>query len=231
MNISENSAELFKAISAAQGEFRTVEKNATNPHFKSKFAPLDSIIEMIRPIMPKHGLAALQFTDIQESGIVVETIITHESGQFISGKLFMPAVKQDPQGYGSALTYGRRSALGAALGIVSDEDVDGNGGGNGADDKKKQPVVPPQTPPQKQSTLDLIEKRIDSFATKTAQELTAWYLDDENLKLIEAKSSLSAEELSKANKYFAQMKDTLEKRKPTTAQRQGAPTAQAGDFF
>jgi len=128
MNVTEDRKELFKAIAAAQGEFTTVEKNAKNPHFNSKFAPLDSIIEMIRPILPKHGLAVVQFTDIPESGngVIIETIITHESGQYISGRLGMPTVKQDPQGYGSSITYGRRYALGAALGIVSDEDVDGN---------------------------------------------------------------------------------------------------------
>ena len=128
MNVTEGSDLLFKAIAAAQGEFTTVEKNAKNPHFNSKFAPLDSIIEMIRPILPKHGLSVIQFTDIPESGngVIIETIITHESGQYISGRLQMPTVKQDPQGYGSSITYGRRYALGAALGIVSDEDVDGN---------------------------------------------------------------------------------------------------------
>jgi hypothetical protein len=128
MNVTENRDLLFKAIAAAQGEFTTVDKSASNPHFKSKFAPLDSIIEMIRPILPKHGLSVVQFTDIPESGngVIIETIITHDSGQYISGRLFMPTVKQDPQGYGSSITYGRRYALGAALGIVSDEDVDGN---------------------------------------------------------------------------------------------------------
>jgi hypothetical protein len=128
MNVTENRDLLFKAIAAAQGEFTTVDKSASNPHFKSKFAPLDSIIEMIRPILPKHGLSVVQFTDIPEggNGVIIETVITHDSGQYISGRLLMPTVKQDPQGYGSSITYGRRYALGAALGIVSDEDVDGN---------------------------------------------------------------------------------------------------------
>lgn len=139
MNISEGKGDLFAAISNAQAEFSTVAKNATNPHFKSKFAPLDTIIEMIRPILPKHGLAVMQFTDIAEAGIVVETVITHSSGQYISGALAMPVVKQDPQGYGSALTYGRRYALAAALGIVSDEDVEGN-----ATDKQKDSAKKPE---------------------------------------------------------------------------------------
>ena len=128
MEVTEYRKELFKAISAAQGEFSTVDKGKDNPFFKSKYAPLDSIIEMIRPILPKHGLSVVQFTDIPESGngIIIETVITHESGQYISGKLLMPLTKIDPQGAGSAITYGRRYALAAALGIVSDEDIDGN---------------------------------------------------------------------------------------------------------
>jgi hypothetical protein len=128
MNVTEERKELFKALSMAQKEFTTVAKDKENPHFKSKFAPLDTIIEMLRPILPKHGLAFMQFNDTPEDGqgVIIETIITHESGQFISGRLLMPMAKQDPQGCGSAITYGRRYALAAALGIVSDEDVDGN---------------------------------------------------------------------------------------------------------
>lgn len=143
MNVTDDRKELFLALSRAQGEFTTVEKNAKNPHFNSKFAPLDSIIEMIRPILPKHGLSVVQFTDLPESGggVIIETVITHESGQYISGKLYMPTVKQDPQGYGSAISYGRRYALGAALGIVSDEDVDGN---QGEAPKRQQAAKPAQ---------------------------------------------------------------------------------------
>lgn len=147
MNVSDDRKELFKAISAAQGEFTTVEKGKDNPFFKSKYAPLDSIIEMIRPILPKHGLSVVQFTDIPQDGqgVIVETIITHESGQYISGRLLMPMAKVDPQGAGSAISYGRRYALAAALNIVSDEDVDGNGHG----EKEKKPAnktAPTSTP-------------------------------------------------------------------------------------
>ena len=142
MNKSETTVTIFKAISAAQGDFKTVEKTSLNTHFKSKFAPLDSIIEMLRPILPKHGLSFIQFTDTDDTGIIVETVIAHESGEWVSGRLKMPATKQDPQGYGSALTYGRRYGLAAALGIVSDEDVDGNGNGEG--EKKQQQQTPPK---------------------------------------------------------------------------------------
>lgn len=129
MNITENHAELFKAMAAAQGEFTTVAKDKDNPFYKSKYAPLDSIIEMVRPVLAKHGLSVMQFTDLPDTGegVLIETIITHLSGEYISGKLYMPAAKLDPQGFGSAITYGRRYALAAALGIVSDEDNDGQG--------------------------------------------------------------------------------------------------------
>jgi len=151
MNITENREALFKAISAAQGEFSTVEKGKDNSFFKSKYAPLDAIIEMIRPILPKYGLAVMQFTDMPENGdgIIVETIITHQSGQYVSGRLLMPLAKVDPQGAGSAITYGRRYALAAALNIVSDEDVDGNHNTDTKTPPKKDVQAPtPKSEPQ-----------------------------------------------------------------------------------
>ena len=93
----------------------------------------------------------MQFTDLPETGegVLIETIITHDSGQYISGRLYMPAAKLDPQGFGSAITYGRRYALAAALGIVSDEDNDGNG-------IKGKPKVdpPPKSAPQGSAAVD-----------------------------------------------------------------------------
>jgi len=171
MNISENKKELFAAISLAQAEFTTVHKNATNPHFKSKFAPLDTIIEMIRPIMAKHGLSVMQFTDIADSGIIVETVIAHSSGQHVSGLLAMPVVKQDPQGYGSALTYGRRYGLAAALGIVSDEDVDGNGPQKPEDKMKKpEPKIELVGTPEIAAMRDLLSMGKDYNEAKFCAE-------------------------------------------------------------
>lgn len=185
MNVTEERSALFKAIAAAQGEFTTVEKNAKNPHFNSKFAPLDSIIEMIRPILPKHGLSVVQFTDLPESGggVIIETVITHESGQFISGRLYMPTVKQDPQGYGSAITYGRRYALGAALGIVSDEDVDGNQAETPARAARaqQQPAAPANLDPKDAEHIDRIKKALHTLyaadkkaALDKVEELTSF---------------------------------------------------------
>lgn len=168
MNASNETDKLFAALSAAQGEFTTVEKGRDNPFFKSKYAPLDSIIEMVRPVLPKHGLAFVQFNDIPENGqgVIIETIITHSSGQFIGGKLLMPLAKVDPQGAGSAITYGRRYALAAALGIVSDEDVDGNG-----HDAKK----PEQKAPPKVATINAEQnKRLRTLLTTNKVDADVW---------------------------------------------------------
>jgi len=196
MFVTEERALLFKAIAAAQGEFSTVEKSAKNPHFNSKFAPLDSIIEMIRPILPRHGLSVIQFTDIPESGngIIIETIISHESGQYISGRLQMPTVKNDPQGYGSSISYGRRYSLGAALGIVSDEDVDGNQ--TEAPEKKPRPAQQPSKPAQQpnadpkdaeyheriKDALRAIYGDDKAAALAKVEELTTWEKDGKTIK-------------------------------------------------
>lgn len=176
MNASEEKKDLFMAISKAQGEFTTVCKNAVNPHFKSKFAPLDTIIEMIRPILAKYELSVMQFTDIAESGIIVETVIAHSSGQHISGLLAMPAVKQDPQGYGSALTYGRRYGLAAALGIVSDEDTDGNGSQK-EDSKKDQTKVEFIGTPEIAAMRDLLEQGKEYNEAKFCAEARIKFLE------------------------------------------------------
>jgi len=175
---SEDKKELFTAIAKAQGEFTTVEKNAENPHFRSKFAPLDTIIEMIRPVLAKHGLSVMQHCDIPESGagIIIETMITHESGQHISSRLFMPVVKSDPQGYGSSISYGRRYSLAAALGIVSDEDVDGNQG----KDEKKTP--PPKSAPKTDAGGQKTPTTDAEYQARIKNKLQELYGDDQDKK-------------------------------------------------
>lgn len=231
MNKSETTVTIFKAISAAQGDFKTVEKTSLNPHFKSKFAPLDSIIEMLRPILPKHGLSFIQFTDTDDIGIIVETVIAHESGEWISGRLKMPATKQDPQGYGSALTYGRRYGLAAALGIVSDEDVDGDG--NGESEKKAQPQQPqnqqsrthqqPQKQPQSvgltpsQQAYAKLQEWIDQASANKKkfpdqESFKSWFLDDNNTVLITQKQLLDASDTSAINRHFEHTMALLPKR-------------------
>lgn len=120
---SETIAELSKALASAQNQMTHAIKDATNPHFKSKYADLAAIVESIRGPLGKNGLSYSQLCDFTESGgLIVETILMHSSGEWIGGKLFMPVPQQTPQGIGSAITYAKRYSLAAIVGIASDDD-------------------------------------------------------------------------------------------------------------
>lgn len=117
---------IASAFVKAQKAFAPALKTNTNPHFKSRYVGLDGCIEAVIDALNSNGIALLQPTHEDATGVTVETLFLHESGEILSGgKLHVPASKQDPQGYGSALTYARRYSLMAACGIAPEDD-DGN---------------------------------------------------------------------------------------------------------
>ena len=117
---------IFQAFIAAQKEFGPALKTSTNPHFRSRYADLSACVEAVIDALNVNGLGLVQVTHPCESGVSVETVLVHESGQTMtSGVLHVPASKQDAQGYGSALTYARRYSLMAICGIAPEDD-DGN---------------------------------------------------------------------------------------------------------
>ena len=114
------------ALVKAQKAFGPALKSSTNPHFKSRYADLSACVEAVIDALNDNGIALIQRNIETESGVCVETVFVHESGESLSsGPLHVPAAKQDPQGYGSALTYARRYSLMAACGIAPEDD-DGN---------------------------------------------------------------------------------------------------------
>jgi len=114
------------AIVKAQMAFGPALKTSQNPHFKSRYADLSACVEAVIEALNANGIALIQRTFPCESGVTVETVFLHTSGETMSsGPLHVPASKQDPQGYGSALTYARRYSLMAACGIAPEDD-DGN---------------------------------------------------------------------------------------------------------
>lgn len=119
--------EITKALLKAQKQFPTIKKEDKNPFFKSSYAGLPSVLEVVLPILQKEGLVLIQSPLTEGDKIGVETTIYHaESGESINGKFTMTLAKNDPQGAGSAITYARRYALVAMLGLNVDEDDDGN---------------------------------------------------------------------------------------------------------
>lgn len=126
MNTSDTITKVAAAFVAAQSELGHAPKDSTNPHFKSKYADLATVIDTMRPVLAKHKLAVLQRNQPSERGVTVQTVLLHESGEWIADDgLHVPAAKNDPQGFGSALTYTRRYGLASLLGVAQDDD-DGN---------------------------------------------------------------------------------------------------------
>ncbi len=114
------------AFVKAQAAFGPALKTSDNPHFRSKYAGLDACIEAVIDALHANGIALMQRNVPCESGVSVETILLHTSGETISGGiLHVPASKQDAQGYGSALTYARRYGILTLCGIAPEDD-DGN---------------------------------------------------------------------------------------------------------
>lgn len=128
MNKSETIQEISKAMVKFQQEVKQPLKDKDNPFFKSKYVPLENVVEAITDVAPKHGLSFMQWALNDDTGRVgVATIVTHESGEFIEfDPVFMNADKNTPQGAGSLITYLKRYTLSAIFGITSDQDDDGN---------------------------------------------------------------------------------------------------------
>lgn len=142
MNQSETIGSLAGALAKAQGAIRFALRDSANPFFKSKYADLASVVEAIRDPLSQNGLAWIQrIHESQREEVRVETIILHDSGEWIScGILTVPVSKADAQGHGSALTYARRYSVSAAFGVAADDD-DGN-----AAAKAAPPARPRDTP-------------------------------------------------------------------------------------
>lgn len=128
MKKSETIIELSKAFAKMQKELEQPLKNANNPFFKSKYVPLENVVDSITKASSKHGLSFTQFPSSDENGnVTVGTMVMHESGEWIEyDPICMKPVKNDPQAIGSAITYAKRYALSAIFGITSDKDDDGN---------------------------------------------------------------------------------------------------------
>lgn len=117
---------LAAALSKAQAEIKGAKKNSVNPFFKSDYADLDTVIKSCFPQLTANGLSIIQGNDTCDKGsFYVTTMLLHESGQWIKSKLKMPITKKDAQGVGATITYARRFALSAMVGIAQTDD-DGN---------------------------------------------------------------------------------------------------------
>ena len=180
MNSSESIKALAAALAKAQACMENASKDTANPFFKSKYANLESVVGVIRPAIEKHGLSFVQVCHDWDVGAKVETIILHESGEWLScGTMAAPATKADAQGFGSALTYARRYSLSAAFGVATEDD-DGN-----AASKHKPPTRLP----------DYSQADMDKNAATWAQAIAAGKTTaDKIIGMIVSKYSMSDEQ-------------------------------------
>lgn len=135
---SEQINELATALAKAQGEIENASKNSVNPHFKNKYADLAEVLNTVRPVLSKHGLAIVQTVSYQDGLVSVTTILMHSSGQYIGDTASAPVPRLDPQGVGTATTYLRRYSLAAFCGVAQEDD-DGNIAAKPVKPEKPQP--------------------------------------------------------------------------------------------
>lgn len=127
MEHSESIAKLAAALMVFQSEVKDPARDGENPHFRSKYVQIDGLLAAVRPILAQHGLSVVQSTGGDGQNVTITTMILHTSGEWLkTDALTLRAQQATPQGAGSAITYGRRYSMSAALGVAWDDDDDGN---------------------------------------------------------------------------------------------------------
>ncbi len=139
MERSDSIKHLAVALNKAQAEMSGAKKGANNPFFKSKYADLNSVVDAVRIPFAENGLSYSQFPVMDDNRVGVETILMHDSGEFIASTLMLPTGKLDAQAAGSAITYARRYSLQSIAGIPAEDD-DGNAAVKGGQAKQVKQV-------------------------------------------------------------------------------------------
>jgi hypothetical protein len=234
MKSSEKIAALSAALAKAQAEFKAVQFDADNPHFKSKFASLPATVEAVRPILARHGLAVVQGATLPDSnegvvtGFAVESLLIHTSGEWISTVVYVPMEKPTAQGAGSGLTYGRRYGLQALLCLVADDD-DGETASNHP--QIPRPAAPRpvagQTPPKAPTpSFDAVRGKVMPFGRNKGVPLTE--MSDPDLT---SAIDWCSETGEKAEKFKDLIADLQAEQKARTMVRPGktAPSGESSD--
>jgi hypothetical protein len=148
MKTSENIDKLAPALLKAQQAIRFAAKDAQNSHLKNKYADLESVIDAIKAPLNDNGIVFIQLPSPSDDGkLHLTTRLMHESGQWMEDTAVAPLPKQDPQGFGSTLTYLRRYSLSAVTGLYQADD-DGNAGSGVGEKPAAKPAAKPEVKSQ-----------------------------------------------------------------------------------
>lgn len=188
--------ECYKALAAAQMCFPQIPKDATNPHFRSKYTTLETLIRATRGALCEHGLAVSQTFDDVDGEPVLITKLVHSSGGRIESRLRLRCDKTNMQALGSATTYARRYALAAILGVASEEDDDGNGAVSSGNPYKDRQQAREQrqhndAKAQQEPPIERAKKKIASV--ERCEELTDMFLQCKDNEKLQADHALFRE--------------------------------------
>jgi hypothetical protein len=165
---SEKTGKVRAALSKMKASYRTVTADKTNPLFKSKYADVNDVLDMISPLLSEFGLSLDQEEEFYQDERYLRTVLQHnETEQFISSYTKMIQDKQNVQGYGSSLTYHRRYSICCLLGISIDKDDDGNAATN----EQKQQFKKQQTQPVKKQQPQYAKTKQNQQSTDNNEPL------------------------------------------------------------
>lgn len=186
----EPSETLAQALVKAQKMMRHAHLDGVNPHFKSKYSTLQSVIDAVKPSLNACGIAFVQRACSADGGVSVETVFIHESGEQLScGEVFVPVDRNSAHATGSAYTYAKRYALAMACGVGADEDDDGNTAAENAPKGVMGATMP-----------DV--KSDDAKALKAAEKLDAMFTLEGEGRSAKLELAASEEEFQQALKWI-----------------------------
>ena len=176
MMTSEATDIIDAALAKAQAEIENPTKDATNPHFRSKYATLDAGLNIVRTVLSKHGISITQPTRVEDGILMLDTRLACQ-GQWIASEYPVCAFPVKQQEMGSALTYSRRYSLFSLVGIAGEEDDDANAATAATPAPKRQakpaqPAVDVFPPDASAETTRVMLTFLDN--AKSVQELREW---------------------------------------------------------
>lgn len=203
MKTSESIKSVAAALCKAQTNIESASKNANNPHFRSKYADINAVIDACKAALNNEGISVVQSNGKDELGSYVETMLLHNTGEFLSSKVYLILDKMDMQKLGSAITYARRYGIQSMVFMGSSEDDDANSVAikNQLTVKNKSIIKNnPNTPDNKSDVdaiFDLIKKKISEGTDRGVLLKFLEIKEPNDLKKWDSKSLLDAYKLIK----------------------------------
>ena len=192
---------IYKALAEAQREIQNPVKNARNPHFKSTYTTLDEVLNVCREALSQVGIGIFQRTYMADGILMLETVLGHSSGEQLASHYPVISVPFKPQDGLSALTYARRGALCAAVGIAGEDD-DGNAAQKATVINTKKPEPPAAEPQNSSKLLDEMTSGLEDCNTES--ELAVWTLANKANK-----RNLTLADQAVITKFYKQVQDRI----------------------